>query len=117
MKTVLGRKGYQILDAGNGAEAIQVWEQHRDQIALLFTDMMMPGGMTGLDLAAMMRQTRPDLKVIVTSGYSTDLLQPGAGLPESIRYMAKPYIPDTLVQAIRDCLDQNSLKLANSPRA
>lgn len=61
--------GYQVVEAGSGAEALEILRQDRP-IDLLFTDVVMPGGMTGGDLAHHARQLRPDLKVLFTSGFT-----------------------------------------------
>jgi CheY-like chemotaxis protein len=71
-----------VLEAGNGLEAQTIWKQHQEKIALLFTDMVMPGTMTGLDLAERLRKEKSSLKVIISSGYGSDLKgsPPNSGL-------------------------------------
>ena len=64
--------GYQVLEAGSGAEALQVWERNPDAIDLVLTDMVMPGGMSGRDLAAKLLANQPQLKIIFTSGYNVE---------------------------------------------
>jgi hypothetical protein len=64
----LRKLGYAVLDAGRGEEAMQLWEKHASKIDLLFTDMMMPGVMTGLDLARSLKEKKDSLKVIISSG-------------------------------------------------
>jgi PAS domain S-box-containing protein len=106
VKMTLRLFGYEILEATNGAEAIRLWERHQAQVRLLFTDMVMPGGVTGLDLAERLRQFKPTLKVLISSGYSQDLLQHGGGLPAGMRFLAKPYYPNILARTIREFLDE-----------
>ena len=65
-------RGIEVLEAGSGREALEVWAAHGDRIDLVLTDIMMPGGMTGLDLIEQLRQRRPALKVLVTSGCRSD---------------------------------------------
>ena len=101
----LSRFGYEVIEARNGVEAVRLWEQHGQRIALLLTDMVMPEGMTGLDLAERLRQLKPDLKIIVSSGYSVDLLHQGAGKRAGVRFLAKPYQPTELARTIRAVLD------------
>ena len=67
---VLRGLGYQVIEADNGHAALRAWQQHPGTIDLLFSDMTMPGGLTGLDLAAQLRIQQPALKVIISSGYS-----------------------------------------------
>jgi signal transduction histidine kinase len=103
----LRRLGYAVLEAGNGAEALAVWKDHHEKISLLFTDTLMPGNMTGLDLAAHLRKEKESLKIISSSGYR---IEPAGGLPPKgppIVYLPKPYAPITLARTVRDCLDKS----------
>lgn len=96
--------GYSVLEAGDTFEALQLWDVGWETIALLFTDTLMPGSMTGLDLAAHLRKEKPSLKVISSSGYSAKSEQtkiPGA----AIVYLPKPYSPAALARLVRRCLD------------
>jgi two-component system cell cycle sensor histidine kinase/response regulator CckA len=104
-RTVLERLGYQVLEAGSGVDAVSVWEEHRSEIDLLLTDMIMPDQMTGLELAQRLQPEKPDLKVIFTSGYSTDLVGRQLELIEGKNFLQKPYPPRKLAQTIRECLD------------
>lgn len=70
----LRRLGYEVHAAENGPEATRLWPEIRDKVDLLITDMVMPGGMNGCDVAAALREDRPDLRVIFSTGYSEDLL-------------------------------------------
>jgi PAS domain S-box-containing protein len=98
--------GYEILEASNGVEAIQMWERHGAQVSLVFTDMVMPGGLSGLDLAQRLRQFKPGLKVLICSGYAMDLLQRDGGLPAGMRFLAKPFDPKSLSRIVREFLDE-----------
>lgn len=88
--------GYRVLEAGNAAEALRILEEH-DEVDVLFTDVNMPGPLDGLDLAGMMRDLRPHLGLIVTSGRGTPDL---ARLPLTSIYLAKPYRPQQLADAV-----------------
>jgi len=103
--TSLRASGYEVIEAGNGPEAVGLWEQHNGYFDLVFTDMVMPGGMTGLDVAERLRQFKPRLKVIVSSGYSLDLAHSDGKADSSIRFLPKPYQSHTLARLLRDCLD------------
>lgn len=100
----LRRLGYHVLAAQDAHQALQLWQQHRDQIDLVITDMVMPGGVNGQELAARLRQDRPQLKVIFSSGYSQELFHEGLErLPGP--FLPKPFTPSKLAQAVRTCLD------------
>jgi CheY-like chemotaxis protein len=96
--------GYQVIPAANGQEAMDLWRKHNPQIDLLLTDMVMPEGMTGLELAKRVRADKPDLKIIVSSGYSIELSELGNATAEGIVYLAKPYEVSRLGSVLRRCL-------------
>ena len=102
----LRRQGYTVLEAGNGFEALRQWEHHANSIALLFTDMVMPEGMTGLDLARQLRLRRAELPVIVSSGYSPDLISEDQPAQPNLLYLPKPCEPAKLARKLRSLLDQ-----------
>jgi two-component system, cell cycle sensor histidine kinase and response regulator CckA len=106
---ILKAKGYNILTANNGVEALTVWREKRDQVDLLLTDMVMPEGMTGTELAAKLISDRPELPVIYTSGYSNELAVPQSSLPAGGRFLAKPYQSKLLVETIREALDGHAV--------
>jgi len=68
----------------------------------------MPDGVTGYDLAQQLKSEQPQLKVIYTSGYSTDILGKDPTLIRDGNFLQKPYHPHQLAQAVRDCLDQKT---------
>src|SRR5690606_35813572 len=72
VRDVLVRRGFDVVEAGSGREALEVWAAAGDRVDLVLTDIMMPGGMNGLELVTHLRAHRPDLKAIFTSGYRTD---------------------------------------------
>lgn len=97
----LQRRGYRVLEAGSGPEAIQLFNANSGQIDALFTDMILPGGMTGAECAALMLSKRPDLPVIYTSGYNSELLPSGLALEQGINYLQKPYTSQDLQRIFR----------------
>lgn len=101
----LKRLGYEVLEAVDGVEAMEQWNRHKDRIALLLTDMVLPNGMNGLDLANQFRGNKPGLKVIISSGYSLDLIQMNTEEQRKIRFLAKPYQVAALASVVRKCLD------------
>ena len=105
MCSVLASHGYRVLQAESGAGALQVWQDSREQIDLLFTDLVMPARLNGRELAEKLWTERPRLKVIFTSGYSADAVGKDFVLRRSLNYLQKPYQPHKLALAVRDCLD------------
>lgn len=104
--------GYKIFAAPTGPAAVKLWEEHRGEIKLLLTDMVMPGGMSGRQLAERLHQDDPGLKVVYTSGYSPGMAGKDIALLEGFNFLPKPYSPSRLAQVIRECLDG---KLGSSP--
>jgi PAS domain S-box-containing protein len=103
---LLQRCGYTALLAVSGVEALNHWEQHKDKIQLLLTDMVLPDGMMGRELAEKLKGEKPRLKVVYTSGYSANVVGKGPALVEGVNFLQKPYHPQKLAQTVRDCLDQ-----------
>ena len=104
-RAVLEPNGYQVLEAASGVDALRVWEEHQGSVHLLLTDIMMPEGISGLELAARLRENSPDLKVIFTSGYSADIAGGQLHLQEGQNFIQKPSSPQQLLQTVRRCLD------------
>jgi CheY-like chemotaxis protein len=102
----LQRWGYQVLEATNGLEALQLWPERHQHVDLLLTDMVMPEGINGLALAEKLRASKPTLRVIVSSGYSAELVQNAGAIIEGIDYLPKPCAPAELATTIRRCLDR-----------
>ena len=98
--------GYQVFEAANGHEAMSVWQAHGPQIDLVLTDMVMPEGMSGMELADLLQAAKPGLKVIVSSGYSAEIVQAGVPASSGVVYLPKPYDNRLLAGIIRDCLDR-----------
>ena len=95
--------GYAVLEAKTGPEAITLLESG-EPIALVFSDIVMPGGMTGYDVAERVRSMKPDLKVLLTSGYSDTPLAVSEAA-RKIKVLAKPYTREQLACALREALD------------
>jgi CheY-like chemotaxis protein len=96
--------GYRVIVARNGREALQILRQP-DEIQLLFTDIVMPGGMFGPELARQALRLRPDLKVLFTSGYSEQPVPPLDGVDAKI--LNKPYRRNDLAAMLRKVLKGN----------
>jgi len=104
-RTLLERKGYQVIEAASGLRALEIWQKQRDTIDLLFTDMVMPDGLSGRELAARLVAEKPGLKVIYTSGYTDDMLGENSPLRNNPNFLEKPFISHKLLKQVRDCLD------------
>lgn len=102
---VLTRYGYTVVAAEDGQAARRLWEEQRGQFQLLLTDMVMPGGLTGRDLAQGLLENSPDLKVLFTSGYSSELAGRQLHLPAGQDFLQKPASTDQLLRSVRKLLD------------
>jgi len=91
--------GYAVLGAKTGAEAIKLIESE-EQVALVFSDIVMPGRMTGYDIAAWIRSNKPGLKVLLTTGYS-NVPTVVSKAARGIRVLGKPYTREQLAHALR----------------
>ncbi len=105
VSSVLQRYGYRVLEANSGVDALPIWLEYKDQVSLLLTDMVMPHGVSGRELAQRLRGDKPELKVIYSSGYSLAVVGADMVLREGLNFLQKPYNPRKLAQAVRDCLD------------
>ena len=103
---ILQECGYNVLVASSGPEALEVWAKHHDAIDLVLTDMVMPHGISGVDLAHKLLAAKPGLKLIFASGYSMDDIDSTFVKSGRASFLQKPYTHVTLAQAIRDCLDK-----------
>ncbi len=100
---LLSREGYQILDAGSPAEALDMIAAHAGEVHLLLTDVVMPG-MNGRRLYETVITTRPDTRVVYMSGYDRDVLAPQGLLSDDVRLLPKPFTAADLLRNIRDAL-------------
>jgi len=105
IRTMLQRQGYQVLEAANGVEALEVWQAHRESVALLVTDLVMPAGISGQDLARQMQAARPNLKVLFVSGYSAEIAGRELQLRAGENFVQKPFAADHLLETVRRSLD------------
>src|SRR5437016_1180384 len=96
----LAALGYRVLSAVNGRDALEVWAEHRDEIDLLLTDVVMPESISGRQLAHTLILDKPNLKVIFTSGYSSELFGSEFEREKEHLFLAKPYLPDRLAQTV-----------------
>ncbi len=97
-------RGYTVLEALTVDEALTTWNTHRDRIDVVYSDVVTPGELTGLQLAEHCLAERPDVRVILTSGYSDHLIRQPRTKPPFVHYLSKPCSGETLLATIRMCL-------------
>jgi two-component system, cell cycle sensor histidine kinase and response regulator CckA len=101
---ILERKGYSILMAKDGDEALKIIQDRSQELALLLTDLMMPG-LRGTDLARRAVMFRPDIKVILMSGYGYESIESQLATgPNRFAYLEKPFTPDSLIHHVHGVL-------------
>ena len=101
--TILRARGYNVLEAASGLEACEVAKQHPDRIHLLLTDVIMPG-MNGRELSRLLLDQRPQLKVLVMSGYAESVIAHRGVLDSEFEFIQKPFSSDVLAAKVRQLL-------------
>jgi PAS domain S-box-containing protein len=102
-ETLLQRLGYNVTSVGNGPDALKLLDTEQD-FDVLFTDLVMPGGMSGRQLAGRASERRPDLKVILTSGYEEKALAHRGPFESDLHFIPKPYRQADLARILRTVL-------------
>jgi two-component system, response regulator PdtaR len=97
---VLEEAGFEVVEAFNGDEALKVLRA-RPEINVLFTDVNMPGSLDGLDLARIVHERRPDIKLLIASG---QVRLSENQIPDAGRFLAKPYGPEAIVRHVRELM-------------
>ena len=101
---VLTEKGYTVLQAKDGVEAVRIFMEHRNEISLAILDVVMPK-MNGREAYEEIIKTEPFLRVIFTSGYTDDIIQ-RKGVDDTFDFLGKPITPNALLKKIREVLDK-----------
>jgi two-component system cell cycle sensor histidine kinase/response regulator CckA len=107
MVRILEQRGYQVLEAGDGEQALKVLTAREAEIGLVLTDMVMPR-MGGRELAARIRAGRPGFPVICMSGHTDEALSRTGDIEPGILFLRKPLRPETLAAKVREALDSCS---------
>ena len=108
VQTTLAQLGYRVLEAPSGVKALEVWKEHREEIHLLLTDLMMPDGITGTNLAQRLLRENPQLKVIYMSGYSAEIAGKDLPLVDGVNFLSKPFTKNKLAKTVRNSLDKQA---------
>jgi CheY-like chemotaxis protein len=107
----LREKGYRVFEATNGQEGLRMARQYDGKIDLVLTDVVMPL-MGGKEMADAIRMSRPETKVLFTSGYTQDALGHHGVLRPGIVFLQKPYLTATLARKVREVLDEHPIQTA-----
>ncbi|HEV2692438.1 MAG TPA: ATP-binding protein, partial [Verrucomicrobiae bacterium] len=102
----LSRLGYHVIPVNNGIKAMEIWQTRQDDIQMLVTDLVLPGGMTGNKLGELLLKQKPELKVVYVSGYSSESAGTPVTLKEGVNFLSKPYHAHKLAETIRKSLDR-----------
>jgi two-component system, cell cycle sensor histidine kinase and response regulator CckA len=107
LRHVLESRGYQVLEAADGEQALRVYRETDGRVQLVLTDMIMPR-MGGRELALRLTEMVPDLKIVFMSGYTDDVLLRTGELGRGMSFLQKPLRPETLAAKVREALDAPS---------
>jgi two-component system, cell cycle sensor histidine kinase and response regulator CckA len=104
LRYILESRGYKVLEAADGEQALHVCRESDGGIQLVVTDMIMPR-MGGRELAVRLSEMVPDLKIVFMSGYTDDVLLRTGELRRGMSFLQKPLRPETLAAKVREALD------------
>ena len=102
-RRILEERGYRVLDAGSGKDALERVQREAGPIHLLLTDLIMPD-MAGTELASRMQKLNPDLRILFMSGYTDDGVVRNGQLGKRHAFLQKPFTPQTLARKVREVL-------------
>jgi two-component system, cell cycle sensor histidine kinase and response regulator CckA len=100
----LSKCGYHILEASDAPKALKVAEEFAGRIDLLLTDIVMPGGMSGCELAEKLSQSRPEMSLLYMSGYPYETIASKGLLPNGVRFLEKSFSANVLCERVRETL-------------
>ncbi len=103
--TMLRRIGYRVLEAAHGPEALGVWQREVAGIDLLLADLVMPEGMSGVELGETLRRSKPALGIVIISGYADEIVKGDDGTRANFTFVAKPFDFPALAEIVRQTLE------------
>lgn len=109
-RRILERRGFRVLEAADGVEALEIAQLHHDRIDLLLTDAIMPR-LGGRDLARRLAEQRPDVRVLFMSGYAESEIVHRGLLDPGIAFLEKPFTADELTAAVRTTLESDAQRI------
>jgi len=104
-KTVLKEFGYEVIEAGDGQEAVNRFMENKDRVDLFLTDVIMPG-MNGREAYERIKKAKPEVKVLFASGYPSDFTHKTEILAQGLDFISKPVPPEILLKKVREVLDR-----------
>ncbi|MEK7788489.1 MAG: ATP-binding protein, partial [Planctomycetota bacterium] len=105
IRDVLKESGYKVIEAVDGEEAVSKFMENKDTIDLLLLDVVMPK-MSGREAYEIIKKVKPEIKLLMTSGYSADFISKKRMLEEGLNFLAKPMSPANLLKKVREALDK-----------
>ncbi len=108
VQRILERQGYHILASCNAEDALRLCAEHKGQIDLLISDVIMPGGTNGRELARQIMAARPGIKVLFMSGYTDDVIAHHGVLEAGVNFISKPFTTDALAHKVRQAIEGNA---------
>jgi two-component system cell cycle sensor histidine kinase/response regulator CckA len=105
MQHILESHGYKVLGCSNGRQALATWAEHRKKIDLLLTDLILPDGMAGTELARILQEAKPGLKVLYTSGYDAERLAKELPRGTPVNLVQKPFHARKLAEMVFETLN------------
>ncbi|MBX0328975.1 response regulator [Oscillochloris sp. ZM17-4] len=103
-RQILADHGLTVIEAADGAGALRICTQHQGQIDLLLSDIVMPGGINGVQLAARIRASHPMIKAILMSGYTDNALASAGSIPPETHFLQKPFSTSDLLEKVYEAL-------------
>jgi DNA-binding response OmpR family regulator len=105
VKTGLGFTGYRVIEARNGADALEAARSHEGEVHLLITDVVMPG-MSGRELAERLVAEQAGIRILFMSGYTDDVISSHGIDPSRVAFLQKPFSGSELARKVREVLDR-----------
>ncbi|MGB8732039.1 MAG: response regulator [Candidatus Sulfotelmatobacter sp.] len=103
MVTLLESAGYKVLDTGTAESAVRIAQSAKEPLHMLLTDVLLPD-LNGVELSALLRMSRPELRVLLISGYTGELIAQYKAMDPGVRLIEKPFTRRTLLTAIYEVL-------------